>query len=84
VIGEVKVGDEIKAGTLLLMSSGEHSDYCVTGLFRAKRDFVVPGKPSRYATNKSRLPPEIDIEKMTADPDLTEEVETVVELHNRD
>lgn len=41
---DLEPGDVIKAGTLVLLTSGEYSNYGVVGLFRAEVDVTVPGK----------------------------------------
>jgi len=69
---DVSVGDEIKAGQLLLLSSGSYSGYGVGGLFRAKRDFVMPGKKETYSKHVNP-----DGYKVTADPELVEELEYI-------
>lgn len=38
----------ITAGQLLLWTSGEYSNYGISGLFRAKVDFNVPVRKSRW------------------------------------
>lgn len=45
---ELKVGDTIPAGALVLLTQGSYSDYGVTGLFRAPMDTVVPGRATRF------------------------------------
>lgn len=66
----LKVGKTVKAGTLLLFTSGEYSDYRVGRLFRAKVEFVIPGRANRWLP--SQLEPDTD--KIAADPALVEEV----------
>lgn len=41
---ELSAGQVVKAGELILLTSGAYSDYGVNGLYRAKVDFVVPRK----------------------------------------
>lgn len=62
----IEVGDTMKAGTVLLLTAGAYSDFGVYGLFRAKVDFVVPGRRSEYRP-KSELTP--DIYKISANPE---------------
>lgn len=45
---EAKVGDVIKAGELILLTSGSYSGYGVSGIYRAKADVVIPGRRRDY------------------------------------
>jgi hypothetical protein len=65
-----KVGDTIKAGELLLFTSGTYSDFYVNGLYRAKVDFVMPTAPGGWAGTAAP-----DIYKVSADPSLVEELD---------
>ena len=55
----------------MLFTAGSYSDYGVNGLYRAKRDFVVPGRPDVYG----EVAP--DIYAMSADVALVDEVQFV-------
>ncbi len=38
-----------KAGTVILFSQGDYSDYCVIGVFRALRDFDYDEERAKFA-----------------------------------
>ena len=67
---DIKAGEAIEAGTLILVTSGEYSDYGITGLYRAKTRFVVPRKPPDRQTEREAVP---DVYAMTCNPDWLEE-----------
>jgi hypothetical protein len=67
-----RVGDEIKAGELLLFTAGAYSSYGIVGLYRAKRDFTILGRQIRHG---SHIELEPNQETMSADPSLLEEVD---------
>ncbi len=72
----LKPGETIKAGTLVLLTSGSYSSYSITGLFRAPSDIVVPAATPRYPGQRLDLEEEADIERLST---LLEEV-TYVEV----
>lgn len=45
---DLRAGQTIKQGQLILLTSGEYSDFGIEGLYRAKCDFVIPGKQARW------------------------------------
>lgn len=53
---DLSVGDVIKAGTFVLLTSGSYSSYGVTGLFRATKDTTVPGRQRRYGASGALEP----------------------------
>jgi hypothetical protein len=67
---DLRVGATVKAGQLLLLTAGRYSSFGITGLFRARQDFVVPGTPSPYAPRE----PCADTAAITANPAWVEEV----------
>jgi hypothetical protein len=69
LMDDIKVGDTIAAGTLLLFTLGLRSDFCVNGIYRAKKDFVVPGKREAYGDDQ--VP---DLHTISADAELVEAV----------
>jgi hypothetical protein len=71
---EKQVGDTIEAGELLLFTAGSYSSYGVSGIYRAKKRFVMPGKPDCY---RVMYP---DIHAVSADPELVEEL-AYTEVH---
>ncbi len=48
-------GETIKAGTVVLITSGEYSDYGVNGLYRAVTDVVIPGKDEPYGRRGDKV-----------------------------
>jgi hypothetical protein len=66
-----KAGDVIEAGEYLLFTSGEYSDFSVNGIYRAKKQFVMPGKVKLYG-KLGELEP--DTAAVSADPALVEEI----------
>ncbi len=51
----VEVGATLKRGALVLLTSGEYSDYLVRGLYRVEADIVVPGKAGRWRPDRLRV-----------------------------
>ena len=45
---ELKAGDVIPAGSVVLITDGIYSGYGVTGVFMATTDTVVPGHQGKY------------------------------------
>ncbi len=68
---DLEVGMTVKAGSIIVVSAGDYSDYGITGLFKAKMDFVVPGKPMDYSKGQTT----IDTKKITLSVDWVEELE---------
>lgn len=66
---EKKVGDVIEAGELLLFTQGCYSDFGVNGIYRAKKQFVMPGKLDKWSREMQP-----DIYGVSADPELVEEL----------
>jgi hypothetical protein len=57
---KLKVGETIPAGTFVLLTSGDETTYGVFGLFRATRDVIVPGAPSKaYSAYAGHMAPDL-------------------------
>lgn len=65
------IGKLVKKDTLLLLTSGSYSSYSVIGVFRAKVDFTVPGKPM-YPKSRSNV---VDVDKIAASVEWVEELD---------
>ena len=61
----------IKAGQIVLWTSGSYSGYGVCGIFRAKVDFTVPARVSRYRE------PYHDFQSCATNPALVDQVEYI-------
>lgn len=59
---KLEVGATIPAGTIVLLTSGEYSDFGVCGIFKAETDTIVPGRKSRYSHYRIEIP---DIHKLS-------------------
>ena len=52
----MRVGETLPAGTIVLLTASEWSDYEVIGLFRAPADTVIPGRAMRPGQPGEQVP----------------------------
>jgi len=69
---DYKVGDTIKAGTIVILTEGEYSSYCYLGVFEVLEDIVLEQRAAPNWAPERDMRGKIDLRKICVDPRVRE------------